>query len=205
MFDSISIDNRRGESMNICVYGASSNTIDIDFVEKVESLGEEIAKRGHNLVYGGGAQGLMGAIARGAIKADGKVKGIAPSFFNVDGVLFEDCTEFIYTETMRERKQLLEDHSDCFIVAPGGIGTFEEFFEVLTLKQLRRHEKAIVIYNINAYYDEMEKMIENAINEGFMKESCRELYTYFDDMDKMLDYLEEYVPEKAEPCKYKNV
>ena len=191
--------------MNICVYGASSNTIDINFVEKVEKLGEEIAKRGHNVVYGGGAQGLMGAVARGARKADGKVKGIAPSFFNVDGVLFEDCTEFIYTETMRERKQLLEDHSDCFIVAPGGIGTFEEFFEVLTLKQLRRHEKAIVIYNINGYYDEMEKMIENAINEGFMKESCRELYTYFDDMDKMLDYLEEYVPEKAEPCKYKNV
>ena len=191
--------------MNICVYGASSNTIDINFVEKVEKLGEEIAKRGHSVVYGGGAQGLMGAVARGARKADGKVKGIAPSFFNVDGVLFEDCTEFIYTETMRERKQLLEDHSDCFIVAPGGIGTFEEFFEVLTLKQLRRHEKAIVIYNINGYYDEMEKMIENAINEGFMKETCRELYTYFDDMDKMLDYLEEYVPEKAEPCKYKNV
>ena len=191
--------------MNICVYGASSNTIDINFVEKVERLGEEIAKRGHSVVYGGGAQGLMGAVARGARKADGKVKGIAPTFFNVDGVLFEDCTEFIYTETMRERKQFLEDHSDCFIVAPGGIGTFEEFFEVLTLKQLRRHEKAIVIYNINGYYDEMEKMIENAINEGFMKESCRELYTYFDDMDKMLDYLEEYVPEKAEPCKYKNV
>jgi uncharacterized protein (TIGR00730 family) len=191
--------------MNICVYGASSNTIDINFVEKVEKLGEEIAKRGHNVVYGGGAQGLMGAVARGARKADGKVKGIAPTFFNVDGVLFEDCTEFIYTETMRERKKLLEDHSDCFIVAPGGIGTFEEFFEVLTLKQLRRHEKAIVIYNINGYYDEMEKMIENAINEGFMKESCRELYTYFDDMNKMLDYLEAYVPEKAEPCKYKNV
>jgi uncharacterized protein (TIGR00730 family) len=191
--------------MNICVYGASSNTIDINFVEKVEKLGEEIAKRGHNVVYGGGAQGLMGAVARGARKADGKVKGIAPSFFNVDGVLFEDCTEFIYTETMRERKQLLEDHSDCFIVAPGGIGTFEEFFEVLTLKQLRRHEKAIVIYDINGYYDETEKMIENAINEGFMKESCRELYTYFDDMNKMLDYLEAYVPEKAEPCKYKNV
>ena len=191
--------------MNICVYGASSNTIDINFVEKVEKLGEEIAKRGHSVVYGGGAQGLMGAVARGARKADGKVKGIAPSFFNVDGVLFEDCTEFIYTETMRERKQLLEDHSDCFIVAPGGIGTFEEFFEVWTLKQLRRHEKAIVIYNVNGYYDEMEKMIENAINEGFMKETCRELYTYFDDMDKMLDYLEEYVPEKAEPCKYKNV
>ena len=191
--------------MNICVYGASSNTIDINFVEKVEKLGEEIAKRGHNVVYGGGAQGLMGAVARGARKADGKVKGIAPTFFNVDGVLFEDCTEFIYTETMRERKQIMEDNSDCFIVTPGGIGTFEEFFEILTLKQLRRHEKAIVIYNINGYYDEMNTMMEKAIKDGFMKESCRSLYKYFDNGDEMLDYLEAYVPEKAEPFKYKNV
>lgn len=191
--------------MNICVYGASSQTIDIDYVEKVEKLGEEMAKRGHGLVYGGGAQGLMGAVARGVRKQNGKILGIAPSFFNVDGVLFEECTEFIYTQTMRERKQLMEDNADCFIITPGGIGTFEEFFEILTLKQLRQHEKAIVIYNVNNYYNEMENMIEKAIKDGFMKETCRELYTYFDDMDKMLDYLEAYVPEKAEPCKYKNV
>ena len=191
--------------MNICVYGAASQTIDSVFIETVEKLGEKIAERGHKIVYGGGAQGLMGAVARGARKKGGNVKGVAPTFFKVDGVLFEDCTEFVYTETMRERKQIMEDSSDCFIVTPGGIGTFEEFFEILTLKQLRRHEKAIVIYNINGYYNEMDKMIEKAISDGFMKKSCRELYTYFDDMDEMLDYLEKYVPEKAEPCKYKNV
>ncbi len=191
--------------MNICVYGAASQNIDSVFIETVEKLGEKIAQKGHNVVYGGGAQGLMGAVARGARKFGGKVTGVAPTFFKVDGVLFEDCTDFIYTETMRERKQIMEDSADCFIITPGGIGTFEEFFEILTLKQLRRHEKAIVIYNINGYYNEMDKMIEKAIRDGFMKESCRELYTYFDDMDKMLDYLEEYVPEKAEPFRYKNV
>lgn len=191
--------------MNICVYGAASQTIDSIFIETVEELGRQIAKRGHSVVYGGGAQGLMGAVARGARELCGNVTGVAPTFFKVDGVLFEDCTDFIYTETMRERKQIMEDNSDCFIVTPGGIGTFEEFFEIVTLKQLRRHEKAIVIYNINGYYDEMNAMMENAIKDGFMKESCRELYKYFDDMNEMLDYLEDYKPVKAEPCQYKNV
>ena len=119
--------------------------------------------------------------------------------------MFEDCTDFIYTETMRERKQIMEDNSDCFIVTPGGIGKFEEFFEIVTLKQLRRHEKAIVIYNINGYYDEMDIMMEKAIKDGFMKEACRSLYKYFDDGDEMLDYLESYVPVKAKPKEYKNV
>lgn len=191
--------------MNICVYGAASQTIDSIFIETVEELGRQIAKRGHNIVYGGGTHGLMGAVARGVRELDGKVTGVAPTFFNVDGVLFEDCTDFIYTETMRERKRIMEDSSDCFIVTPGGIGTFEEFFEIVTLKQLRRHEKAIVIYNINGYYDEMNAMMENAIKDGFMKESCRELYKYFDDMNEMLDYLEDYKPVKAQPCQYKNV
>ncbi len=191
--------------MNICVYGAASQEIDSVFIETVEKLGEKIAKRGHNIVYGGGAQGLMGAVARGVKKAGGKVIGVAPTFFKVDGVLFQDCDEFIYTETMRERKQIMEDSSDCFIVTPGGIGTFEEFFEIVTLKQLRRHEKAIVIYNINGYYDEMNTMMEKAIKDGFMKEFCRSLYKYFDDGEEMLDYLENYIPVKAEPKAYKNV
>ena len=191
--------------MNICVYGAASQEIDSIFIETVEKLGEKIAKRGHNIVYGGGAQGLMGAVARGVKKAGGKVIGVAPTFFKVDGVLFQDCDEFIYTETMRERKQIMEDSSDCFIVTPGGIGTFEEFFEIVTLKQLRRHEKAIVIYNINGYYDEMNTKMEKAIKDGFMKESCRSLYKYFDDGEEMLDYLENYIPVKAEPKAYKNV
>ena len=191
--------------MNICVYGAASQEIDSVFIETVEKLGEKIAKRGHNIVYGGGAQGLMGAVARGVKKAGGKVIGVAPTFFKVDGVLFQDCVEFIYSETMRDRKQIMEDSSDCFIVTPGGIGTFEEFFEIVTLKQLRRHEKAIVIYNINGYYDEMNTMMEKAIKDGFMKESCRSLYKYFDDGEEMLDYLENYIPVKAEPKAYKNV
>ena len=90
-----------------------------------------MADRGHNLVYGAGGQGLMGAVARGVHEKNGNIVGVVPSFFNVDGVLFGDCNELIFTETMRERKQIMEDRSDAFIMTPGGIGTFEEFFEIL--------------------------------------------------------------------------
>ena len=94
--------------MNICIYGASSDAIDPVYLSRVENLGETLAKRGHGLVFGAGAKGVMGAAARGFRKAGGPIKGVAPTFFNVDGVLFEHCTEFVPTETMRERKQIME-------------------------------------------------------------------------------------------------
>ena len=100
-------------------------------------------------MYGAGANGLMGAVARGVCEENGTIIGVTPSFFNVDGILFENVSELITTETMRERKQIMEDKADAFIVTPGGIGTLEEFFEILTLKQLGRHGKAIVIFNQN--------------------------------------------------------
>lgn len=193
--------------MVICIYGAASNVIDVKYIEAVEALGEKLAKKGHGLVYGGGAEGLMGAAARGFKRGGGYVCGIAPSFFTEGGddVLFNNCDEFIYTETMRERKQKMEDRADCFIMAPGGIGTFEEFFEILTLKQLRRHEKAIAVYNIDGYYDLMEDMLSRAITEGFMKESCRKLYKVLNNEDELVNYLESYVPQKALPKEYKNI
>ena len=178
--------------MTICVYGASSYLIDKKYIEATEELGRKMVDRGHSLVYGAGAQGLMGAVARGVYEKGGNITGVVPSFFNVDGVLFENCTELIYTETMRQRKQIMEDKADCFIMTPGGIGTFEEFFEILTLKQLARHKKAIAVYNIGGYYDSMENMMQNAIDGKFMKEECKELYKFFDDADAMLDYLENY-------------
>ena len=100
--------------MQICVYGASSNDIDPRYLEAGEALGLEMAKRGHGLVFGGGASGLMGAVARGMTRGDGSILGVAPSFFNVDGILYEHCTEFIYTETMRQRKSIMEERADAF-------------------------------------------------------------------------------------------
>lgn len=178
--------------MNICIYGASSETIDKIFIDTAYSLAAESAKRGHTLVYGGGGNGVMGASARGAYDSGGRIIGVAPSFFKVDGVLFEHCTEFIYTDTMRERKKILEDRSDAFVVAPGGIGTFDEFFEILTLKQLERHNKPIVIFNVDGYYDRMLEMLKKTTEENFMKPKSLELFECFDNVAAVLDYIENY-------------
>ena len=147
--------------MNICIYGASSAELKKIYYEKTEELGRLIGKRGHGLVFGGGKEGLMGAAARGVDREKGYILGIAPRFFDQPGVLYEHCTEFIFTENMRERKHLLESRSDATIVVPGGIGTYEEFFEILTLKSLGRIDRPIVLYNINGYYDRMKALLSD--------------------------------------------
>lgn len=184
--------------MRICVYGASSSEIDEAYKQRVYELGKKMAQRGMDLVYGGGAQGLMGAVARGVQENGGQVLGVAPDFFQVDGVLFDKCTEFIFTKTMRERKQVMEDSADAFIMVPGGCGTFDEFFEILTLKQLERHTKAIAIFNVNGYYDKLVDMMENAIEQRFMKPANKLLYKVFEDADAILDYIVDYEPVQVE-------
>lgn len=192
--------------MNICVYGASSKTIDNKYISKIELLGETLAKRGHGLVFGGGKNGAMGASARGAIKGGAKkVLGIAPRFFDVDGILFENCTEFVFTDTMRQRKELLENYSDAFIIAPGGIGTFDEFFEILTLKQLARHNKPMVIFDIDGYYKPLIELMQNAVDGEFMNKASMELYFYTSSIDEVFDYIENYKYEMKELHEYKDI
>ena len=180
--------------MKICVYGASSTAIDKIYIEKVEKLGELMAERGHSLVFGGGANGLMGAVARGICSKNGYVMGVIPKFFEkIDAELeYKRCDVLIRPDTMRERKQIMEDNADGFIMVPGGIGTFEEFFEILTLKQLRQLDKPLVVYNIEGYYDEMLKMMSASIDKCFIRENVNELYKVFTDLDEMLNYIENY-------------
>lgn len=178
--------------MNICVFGAASSEIDGKYIDKVKIMGESLAKAGHSLVFGAGGQGLMGAAAQGFKKGGAHITGVIPTFFkeaNVEAI-YEQCDELIYTETMRERKAEMEERADAFVIVPGGIGTFEELFEVLTLKQLGRHKKPIAIYNIDGYYDSMESMLEHSIDERFVKENCKLLYSCFSDLQSMIDYLQ---------------
>ena len=177
--------------MRLCLYGASSNLIDKKYIEATEKLGEEMAKRGHTLVFGGGANGLMGAAARGATKAGGEILGISPKFFDVDGVLYDKCTEFIYTETMQERKHLLVTKSDGFIVMPGGPGTFDELFETLSLRQLGIHNKPIAVFNIDGYFDPLGQMLKNAYDGNFMTVEILLLCPFFNNETELLKYLEE--------------
>lgn len=178
--------------MNICVYGAASAELEEIYYEKTEELGKMMAKRGHGLVFGGGATGMMGAAARGVDGENGYLLGIAPRFFDEPGVLYENCTEFIFTDTMRERKQLLEEKSQATIVAPGGIGTYEEFFEILTLKSLHRLDRPIVLFNINGYYDPMKALLEHTAAERFMEKKILELCVFRDTAEEVLEYIEHY-------------
>lgn len=176
--------------MTICIFGASSTTLDPKYISAVEKLGEKLAARGHSLMFGGGANGLMGAAARGFKAGNGKVIGAAPRFFDVDGILCKDCDEFVYTETMRDRKEYMEDHSDAFIVAPGGIGTYEEFFEVLTLKQLARHAKPIVLFNVDGFFDKLVDLFRIDTENGFIREQTMSLFGVSADPDGVVEFIE---------------
>ena len=178
--------------MRICVYGAASPTIDNEYKVLVEKLGKKMVERGHSLVFGGGGHGLMGAAADGVRAAGGHILGVIPKFFETESVekICDFCDELIMPETMRERKQIMEDNADAFIVVPGGIGTYEEFFEILTSKQLCRHNKPIALYNIRGFYDEMDMAMKSAIKKNFIKEDCRDLYILSDDVDEIFKYVE---------------
>ena len=127
--------------MKIAVYGAASSLIDSSYKQAGKELGEKIVERGHGLVFGGGANGMMGAVAEGVYEKGGYILGVVPEFFHEANaeISFKKCTDYIYTDTMRERKRQMEENCDAFIISPGGIGTLDEFFEILTLKQLEKN------------------------------------------------------------------
>lgn len=180
--------------MKVCVYGAASNKIDKEYVEIVEKLCTELAERGHDLVYGAGKSGLMGAAARGFHAGGGKVTGVVPAFFKTNDIepLYTKCDDLLYTVDMGQRKTIMEDLADAFVVAPGGIGTFDEFFQVVTLKQLGQHNKPIALFNINGYYYSIQALMHNGAEEKFLHEDTLSLYKCFeqDETDDLIAYLE---------------
>lgn len=191
--------------MNICLYGASSPALDRAYFDAAEEFGRLLAQHGHTLVYGGGAQGVMGAAARGAADACGRIIGIAPSFLNVDGILFDRCTEFILTDTMAERKAAMIARADAFVMAPGGFGTLEEFFEVLTLKQLGRHNPAIAILNTSGFYDKLQSFVVSAVHQAFIRPACLQIYSLCPTPAAALSYLEQYDAAALDVRHLKNI
>lgn len=182
--------------MKVCLYGAASSQINEVFIKTGEELGRELVKHNHSLVFGGGRNGMMGAVARGVKENNGNILGISPEYFEENNaeISFSGCTEFLKTKTMRERKRLLDENSDAFIITPGGVGTFDEFFEILTLKQLGRHNKPIVIFNIDNYYEHLLKMIQISVEKNFIPQECTKLYKITSTIQETLDYIENYDP-----------
>lgn len=178
--------------MKLCVFGSASAEIDASYIETVEQFGEMMVARGHSLVFGAGGNGLMGAAARGVQRAGGEIYGVIPTFFRDEEIelIFDACTELVYTEDMADRKEEMENRAEAFVIVPGGIGTFEEFFQVLTAKQLGRHTKPIAIYDVNGYYKELIALLEYSIEHKFIRADCKELYFCSGDAEEILNYVE---------------
>lgn len=187
--------------MNICVFGAASDIIDEKYKKAAYQLGCSMAKRNIGLVFGGGNAGVMGATVNGVHDNGGYTLGVAPTFMKDYNILYSDCTEFKFTETMAQRKNFMEDSADGFIIAPGGIGTYEEFFEVFTLKQLDRHNKPICIFNCFGYYDKMLEMLGFTVDEKFLQNDSMKLVEVFDEIEPMLDYFAGYKGESVNVMK----
>ncbi len=177
--------------MNICLFGGARSNVDGAFIAAGEALGKAIAKRGHTLIFGGGADGLMGAAARGVREEGGKCIGIIPEMFKGDGIRFEGCTEYIYSKTLGERKQIMEERSDAFVITPGGLGTLDELFEVLTLKHLGLLDKPVAFLNTKSYFDRLEAAMLHTADCGFVPIDDLRLYRLFENESSLLDFLEQ--------------
>ncbi len=160
---------------SICVYCSSSNAIADTYPPAADTLGRALARRGHTLVYGGGAVGLMGVLARAAHEEGGPVTGVIPSKLqDREGIAYE-ADELIVTDTMRERKGIMFRRADAFVVLPGGYGTLEEFMEVLTLKQLGYHDRPIAILNVDGFFDTLLDFFGQLREGQFARENVTDL------------------------------
>ena len=176
--------------MELCLFGAASDAVPEVYIKQTEHLGEAMAARGHGMIFGGGATGMMGAAARGVHRGGGHITGVAPRFFDKPGVLTELCGEMVFTDTMDERKAIMEERADGFIIAPGGIGTLDEFFEVLTLRSLVRHEKPVALFNVSGYFNGLLSYLKTMERQHFIDAHLWSCFGVFSDADKLLDYLE---------------
>lgn len=184
-------DTSPAPSFSICVYCGSRTGADPAFAETAARVGHWIGARGGQLVYGGGRGGLMGVVADATLAAGGRVIGIIPRSLVEREHAHRGCTELHVVETMHERKRLMAEHADAFLALPGGIGTFEEFFEAWTWRQLGYHDKPIGLLNQGGYYDAMLRFIDHSVASGFMDGSQLRLMQASADWQALLEHLVE--------------
>lgn len=157
-------------------------------------LGRTLAKENIELVYGGAKIGLMGAVAEGALSEGGKVIGVLPKFLRSKEIAHEGLTQLILVDSMHERKTKMNELSDGVIALPGGFGTMEEFFEMLTWSQLGLHQKPIAILNVNGFYDSLMDLVQTMVDKGLLKEVNQKMLLTSNDVDDLLHKMRSYVP-----------
>ncbi len=162
-------------AFSICVYCGSRPGAAPHFTEAARAVGQWIGSHGGQLVYGGGCNGLMGTVADATLAAGGRVVGVIPKALVEKEWANHSCTELHVVDTMHERKRLMAEHADAFLALPGGIGTFEEFFEVWTWRQLGYHDKPVGLLNLEGYYDALLQFLRHTVQQQFMGEWQMEL------------------------------
>ncbi|MEM8738384.1 MAG: TIGR00730 family Rossman fold protein [Planctomycetota bacterium] len=178
-------------SISVGVYCSSSGGNEPAFAEVGDRVGAGLAARGDTLVYGGGSTGLMGRVARAvhAHRPAGRVIGVIPEAMKTAEIAYESADQLIVTQTMRERKQEMDQRADAFLVLPGGFGTLEELSEVITHRYLKFHDKPIVILSPDGFYDHLLGLFEHFIDTGMAKPAYRDHYQVTPDVDRALGLL----------------
>lgn len=172
---------------SVCVFCGAQNAVPQAHLDVGTQLGKEIAKSNKKLVYGGGDCGIMGAVANAVLDANGWVTGVFPRSLRRIEKEHQSLSEIHMVDTMHQRKQIMFDKSDVFVVLPGGFGTMDEMFEILTWKQVKLHNKPVVIFNHLGYWDHLIVLMENIISTGFARPETRDLYTVVNTMEELLE------------------
>jgi uncharacterized protein (TIGR00730 family) len=191
------MSNQEFKPQSICVFCASSVGTTNVYIQAAKSTGKTLAQRKIKTIYGGGKVGLMGALADGALENQGEVVGIIPSFMTPHEIAHQGVTELIVVESMHERKMLMHEQSDAVITLPGGFGTFEELFEILTWIQLGLFKKPVGILNVNGYYDHLEKQLNHMANEGLLRKEHRPLLFFSDNLEDILNHFKAFEPKPS--------
>jgi uncharacterized protein (TIGR00730 family) len=181
----------------IAVFCGSSEGNDMEIISMAEDLGRIFAQENITLVYGAAKIGIMGKVAQASLDNHGKVIGVIPEFLKLKEVVHLGLNELITTKNMHERKLKMHELSDGFITLPGGFGTFEELFEIITWAQLGLHQKPIGLLNINGFYDDLIRMLKTMVVKGFLKLDNLELLIVDNDINSLLDKMKQYKPQEV--------
>ncbi len=183
----------------VTVFCGSSDAVADKYFVAARELGEKLALRGWALVYGGGGVGLMGVLARAVLEAGGHVTGVIPKALLDLGVGETRVSDLVVTDGLRDRKAIMDERGDAFVALPGGLGTFEEVLEALTLKQLGYHDKPVAVLDLDGYFEPLWTQIQRGIDTGFIKPEFLDLWYPAPDVDALLRYLAAYEPHAYGP------
>lgn len=179
---------------SISVFCGSSNGFDEIYSTEATQLGQKLAERNISLIYGGAKIGLMGAVANGVLEKGGNAIGVLPEFLSIKEVAHENLTQLFIVQTMHERKTKMNELCDGVIAMPGGFGTLEEVFEMLTWAQLSLHKKPIGFLNINGFFDELISFLSKTVEKGFLKKENFDMILVSNNIDNLLDLMKNFVP-----------